>query len=93
MTKVTVSIQPKQKITVTQQAKPSVTVYRKGDTGDSAYELAVKLGYDGTEQEWLDSLKGTLWEADGSTTIKPIYSKTVDASNLSGELYGGLFQP
>lgn len=30
----------------------------KGDTGDSAYEEAVKLGFEGTEAEWLASLKG-----------------------------------
>ena len=27
-------------------------------TGLSAYEIAVKNGFEGTEQEWLDSLKG-----------------------------------
>lgn len=34
---------------------------RKGDpgaTGLSAYEIAVKNGFDGTEEEWLESLKG-----------------------------------
>lgn len=30
----------------------------KGDTGESAYEIAVKYGYSGTEEEWLDSLIG-----------------------------------
>lgn len=30
----------------------------KGDTGDSAYEEAVKLGFEGTEAEWIASLKG-----------------------------------
>ena len=30
----------------------------KGETGDSAYEEAVKLGFEGTEEEWLASLKG-----------------------------------
>lgn len=30
----------------------------KGDPGDSAYEIAVKHGYTGTEDEWLASLKG-----------------------------------
>lgn len=29
-----------------------------GDNGKSAYEIAVDHGYKGTEQEWLDSLKG-----------------------------------
>ena len=30
----------------------------KGDTGASAYEIAVADGFIGTEQEWLLSLKG-----------------------------------
>ena len=30
----------------------------KGDKGLSAYEVAVELGFIGTEQEWIDSLKG-----------------------------------
>lgn len=34
-----------------------------GENGDSAYEIAVKNGFEGTEAEWLSSLKGK----DGST--------------------------
>lgn len=30
----------------------------KGDPGDSAYQVAVNNGYEGTETEWLTSLKG-----------------------------------
>lgn len=30
----------------------------KVENGLSAYELAVKYGYEGTVQEWLDSLSG-----------------------------------
>ena len=30
----------------------------KGDPGDSAYGIAVKNGYSGTESEWLESLQG-----------------------------------
>lgn len=37
-----------------------------GNDGKSAYELAVENGYTGTEEEWLDSLKGI----DGITTIQ-----------------------
>ena len=29
-----------------------------GEDGKSAYEIAVDNGFEGTEQEWLDSLKG-----------------------------------
>ena len=31
---------------------------KNGDDGKSAYEIAVKGGYEGTEKEWLVSLKG-----------------------------------
>jgi hypothetical protein len=35
----------------------------KGDNGKSAYQLAVSNGFVGTEQEWLESLKGeVLWQ-------------------------------
>ena len=34
------------------------TQYVKGEDGESAYEIAVANGFEGTEQEWLDSLKG-----------------------------------
>ena len=37
-----------------------------GNDGKSAYELAVESGYSGTEEEWLNSLKGK----DGITTIQ-----------------------
>ena len=30
----------------------------KGDQGESAYQVAIQNGFTGTEQEWLDSLKG-----------------------------------
>lgn len=39
----------------------------KGDTGDSAYEEAVSLGFVGTEAEWIASLKG----AKGDTGYSP----------------------
>ncbi|KJV08072.1 hypothetical protein [Methylocucumis oryzae] len=34
-------------------------VLRLGDTGKSAYEIAVDNGFLGTEQEWLSSLNGS----------------------------------
>lgn len=51
----------------------SVFYFAKGDKGDqglSAYEVAVKNGYVGTEQEWLESLKGK----DG-TGIEDVYTR------------------
>jgi hypothetical protein len=32
--------------------------WAKGDPGKSAYEIAVEHGFVGTEEEWLESLKG-----------------------------------
>ena len=40
-----------------------------GDTGDSAYEIAVKHGFGGTEEEWLASLKSneTVYISDANS--------------------------
>lgn len=45
--------------------------------GRSAYEDAVRLGYSGTEEEWLASLKGT----DGKTA----YESAVDGGFIGTE--------
>ena len=37
--------------------KTKEVIITKGDKGESAYEIAVKNGYEGTEEEWLESLK------------------------------------
>ena len=37
----------------------------QGDDGESAYEIAVRDGYSGTEEEWLASLRGPRGEAQG----------------------------
>lgn len=39
----------------------------QGPDGKSAYDLAVKNGFEGTEQEWLESLKGE--RGDGSCVV------------------------
>lgn len=36
----------------------SELLFNQGIPGLSAYQIAVKNGFDGTEQEWLDSLQG-----------------------------------
>lgn len=45
--------------------------YLKGDQGDSAYQVALANGFEGTEQEWLDSLKGEPG-TDGYTPVKGV---------------------
>jgi len=58
MTQAIVTVIPKSTITVTTVTKPSALIYRKGDDGKSAYEVAVANGYSGTEQQWINSLGG-----------------------------------
>ena len=61
----------------------------KGTDGKSAYELAVDSGFVGTEQEFLDSLKGADG-AIGENGKTPIYDFTYDEAtgDLSVELIG-----
>ena len=53
----------------------------RGDKGYSAYEIAVRNGYTGTEAEWLKSLKGTIVSADtdssGNMTLTDINGNTI----------------
>lgn len=52
----------------------------KGDTGDSAYQIAVKEGFSGTEAEWITSLKGK----DGYTPVKGTdYFTTEDIDTIA----------
>lgn len=44
--------------------KADIGVVLEGEPGESAYEIAVRLGFVGTEQEWLDSLKGESTKAE-----------------------------
>lgn len=55
----------------------------KGDPGKSAYEVAVDNGFEGTEEEWLESLKG---EGDLSDRIaKGAGDGAIIAGLISGE--------
>lgn len=55
----------------------------KGENGLSAYEIAVKNGFEGTEEEWLSSLKGTNGtngldgEDASSITVNELYDESV----------------
>ena len=51
------------------QFKGLQTVGGTGQDGLSAYEIAVKNGFEGDEQEWLESLKGEPGK-DGYTPVK-----------------------
>lgn len=61
--------------------------------GKSAYEIAVEQGFKGTEQEWLDSLKGTtpsigdngnwfIGDVDTGVLAEPDLSGYFNAANL-----------
>ena len=56
--------------------------------GRSAYEEAVKQGYDGTEEEWLDSLNGTTaYEAAVKGGYTGTESEFNNILNSLGQLY------
>jgi len=47
-------------------------IVMEGQKGESAYETAVRLGYQGTEAEWVDSLHGkgiTLGHGDPTSQL------------------------
>lgn len=54
----------------------------KGDKGDSAYEIAVKNGFKGTEEEWLASLKGDPFTYEDFTPeqIKELQQPALEAA-------------
>lgn len=53
-------------------------VYAVGARGYSAYEVAVQNGFIGTEQEWLDSLKGDAGESAYQIAVEQGYTGTKD---------------
>lgn len=59
----------------------------KGDKGDSTYDIAVKYGYEGTEEEWADSM--TI-ESITDETILEIYARITGNSGEGGDDYLGL---
>ena len=63
----------------TYEIDSAVLLYVKGDRGYSAYEIAVQNGFEGTEEEWLESLKG----ADGTMTFEDL--KPAQRESLKGD--------
>lgn len=61
-----------------------------GVDGKSAYEVAVENGFEGTEQEWLDSLKGPKGDpgADGADGVG-VEDITSDGTNITFHLSDG----
>ena len=50
-----------------------------GNPGASAYELAVSNGFQGTELQWLDSLKGTKGDSFANTVLTKNITFTIDS--------------
>lgn len=60
--------------------------FLKGDTGDSAYEIAVENGFVGTEAEWLESLRGIAADSFESISKNLAAVNAVLTENEAGEL-------
>lgn len=54
----------------------------KGDPGDSAYVIALQLGFNGTKEEWIASLHGKDG-SDGSVWYSGAGEPTLDADSNS----------
>lgn len=60
----------------------------KGDPGKSAYEIAVKNGFSGTEQQWIESLVGKAGDtpyigANGNWFVGAIDTKVKASASMS----------
>ena len=74
----------------------------KGETGDSAYEIAKKNGFAGTEEEWLESLKPDVTEIQSvvqqevtnqiGTTVGESVEEKIDENLATEDLdFSGMF--
>lgn len=82
-------------LTNTQEGRGAVGF--KGETGMSAYELAVKNGYQGTEQEWIDhfglDLTDYIKTSEVFDMIYPVGSVYISVNNTSpSSLFGGTWE-
>lgn len=50
----------------------------QGPAGKSAYQIAVDNGFEGTEEEWLDSLGAKYTPIEGDVPVKPITQSAYD---------------
>lgn len=64
---------------------PGLIPGEKGENGESAYEIAKRNGFEGTEQEWLDSLKGE-GGGDGVFTVNFTSSPTYASDKTTAEI-------
>lgn len=59
------------------------TIYIPGPQGKSAYQVAVDNGFEGTEEEWLESLKGSSSGSGGNVNLSNYYNKKEIDTKLS----------
>lgn len=59
----------------------------KGDKGDSTYDIAKKYGYEGTEEEWIDT---QTFESITDEEILAIYARLTGNPDADGDDYQGL---
>lgn len=65
-------------------AASMLTVLAFSACADSAYEIAVKNGFTGTEAEWLQSLKGADGEDAPQITVRDLYNEAVEEGAFEG---------
>jgi len=62
----------------------SVSAFGLAGCAESAYDIAVKNGFTGTEQEWLQSLKGADGDDAPKITIREVYDAAVADGSFTG---------
>lgn len=66
----------------------------KGEPGDSAYQVAVNNGFVGTEEEWLESLKGQNGDGSGVGSVLPgmtlLFEGITNSSVVEYKLLGNI---
>jgi S1-C subfamily serine protease len=62
----------------------SVSAFVLAGCADSAYDIAVKNGFTGTEKEWLESLKGADGDDAPNITIRDVYDAAVADGSFTG---------
>lgn len=92
--KITGSIQNKESISgaVLKEGNISAALSNPLTQGYSAYQIAVINGFEGTEQEWLESLKGyspvrgiDYWTKEDIDSIKQDLKNYIDQLLMQGE--------
>ncbi len=71
-------------LTIALAAMFAATAFAFGGCADSAYDVAVKNGFTGTEAEWLQSLKGADGQDAPKITVIDLYNAAVSEGSFSG---------